>query len=146
MVKPDGAEEWITTVTSDSYGNYEYAYVPSSEGVYKVIAKFEGSESYWASSAEASFAATQDAPPVPGPQGEPGPAGPTGPTGATGAIGPEGPSGPTGATGSTGPTGPQGEPGPAAPEPAISTEVGIIIAIIIAVILSIVATWFLRKR
>ena len=146
VVKPDGTEEWITTVTSDSNGDYAHIYVPTTEGVYKVKAKFEGSESYWASSAETFFSATQDAPPVPGPQGEPGPAGPTGPTGATGATGPEGPTGPTGATGSTGSTGPQGEPGPAAPEPTISTEVGIIIAIVIAVILSIAATWFLRKR
>ena len=53
---------------------------------------------------------------------------------------------PTGLVGPQGATGPQGEPGPAAPEPAISTEVGIILAIVIAVILSIVATWLIRRR
>ncbi len=63
VVKPDGTEEWMTTVTSDSYGNYKYDYVPSAEGVYSVIAKFEGSETYWPSSTETSFIATPAAAP-----------------------------------------------------------------------------------
>jgi outer membrane protein assembly factor BamB len=58
VVKPDGTEEWITTVTSNSFGNFAYEYVPLSEGIYSVIAKFDQSESYWPSSSQTSFTAT----------------------------------------------------------------------------------------
>jgi len=143
VVKPGGTEEWITTVTSNSKGNYAYMYVPSTEGIHTVIAKFEGSESYWPSTAETSFGVTPVAVPVPGPQGE------TGPTGATGPVGPQGETGSQGEIGPAGPQGeqgPQGEEGPAAAEGAISTEIGIIIAIVIAVIISIAGSWFILKR
>ena len=58
VVKPDGAEEWITTVNSDSDGIYSYMYVPPAEGSYKVVAKFAGSESYWPSMAKTTFGVT----------------------------------------------------------------------------------------
>ena len=39
-------------VTSDSSGAYGFAFTPEVPGLYKIIAAFAGSESYWASSAE----------------------------------------------------------------------------------------------
>jgi hypothetical protein len=56
IVHPNGEIEWITTVTSDGYGNFAYVYGPLSEGIHRVIATFPGSESYWSSYAEAAFA------------------------------------------------------------------------------------------
>jgi outer membrane protein assembly factor BamB len=54
VIHPNGNEEWITTVTTDSLGNYEYMYVPPTKGAYKIIAEFAGSGSYWSSTAEAA--------------------------------------------------------------------------------------------
>ena len=123
----DGTYVDIGTTITDGYsGKFGYAWTPTIEGTYKIIASFEGDESY-GSSSDATFVTVGPAAAA-GPQGEPGP------TGATGA------------TGATGPAGPQGEPGPAATEGAVSTEIGIIIAIVIAVIISIAGSWFILKR
>lgn len=45
----------IGTATSDTSGFFTLSWIPDIEGDYKVIATFEGSESYWPSSAETSF-------------------------------------------------------------------------------------------
>ena len=143
VVKPDGSEEWITTVTSNSYGNYAHEYTPSTEGIYEVIAKFEGSESYYSSSAQTFFTATQPAAQLPGPQGEPGPTGAPGPTGTTGTTGNQGP------TGTTGPEGPQGDQGPEGPEAEaaiITPEIALIAAVIVAALIGIAIYWILKKE
>jgi outer membrane protein assembly factor BamB len=45
----------IGTATSDTLGTFTLAWTPDIEGEYKVIATFEGSESYWPASAATSF-------------------------------------------------------------------------------------------
>jgi outer membrane protein assembly factor BamB len=47
-----GHSEQIATVTSGSSGLYSYEWVPQNPGKYVITAVFEGSESYWGSSAE----------------------------------------------------------------------------------------------
>ena len=147
-ISEDGSVIDIGTATTEGYsGTFGHAWTPPEEGTYSIIASFEGDESYGSSMATTWITVSSE--PSPGPQGEPGPAGPTGATGTTGptgATGQTGPAGQTGATGATGATGPQGEPGAAAAEPAISAELGIIVAIIVSVIISLAASWFLLRR
>jgi len=59
VVHPDGHVEWIYTVTTDEYGNYAHIYNPPTEGVYKIIATFTGSASYWSSSEETTIGVTE---------------------------------------------------------------------------------------
>jgi hypothetical protein len=49
IVDPAGTYAWIGTATSDSYGNYEYSFIPQMEGTYTIIATFIGSKAYWGS-------------------------------------------------------------------------------------------------
>ena len=51
-VDPNNNFVHIGTVTSDSAGTYGLAFAPEVPGLYKIIATFAGSESYWASYAE----------------------------------------------------------------------------------------------
>jgi hypothetical protein len=51
-IDPNGNNEEIGTVTSDMAGNYGVMWTPKMEGLYKIVASFEGSESYYASGAE----------------------------------------------------------------------------------------------
>ena len=51
-VDPNNNFIHIGTATSDSSGTYGLAFAPEVPGLYKVIATFAGSESYWASYAE----------------------------------------------------------------------------------------------
>jgi hypothetical protein len=46
----------IGTAQSDALGHYSYAWTPSSAGLYTIGATFQGSNSYWGSSAETSIA------------------------------------------------------------------------------------------
>jgi len=55
VVDPSGASHVIGTTTSDANGNFAMLYTPSSQGLYKVIATFEGTNSYYASHAETRF-------------------------------------------------------------------------------------------
>jgi outer membrane protein assembly factor BamB len=48
----DGSIIDITHVQSDSYGQYVYTWIPPAQDTYKIIASFEGSKSYFASSGE----------------------------------------------------------------------------------------------
>ena len=41
---------YIGTATSDSYGNFALAFEPEMEGIYTIVATFEGSEGYYGSS------------------------------------------------------------------------------------------------
>ncbi len=54
-VGPDGRKISIGTVTSDSAGLFMMLWTPPSEGAYKVVANFTGTESYWGSSAETAL-------------------------------------------------------------------------------------------
>jgi hypothetical protein len=45
----DGSYVDIGYVTSDPYGNFMKAWTPPDEGLYTVMATFEGSDSYWSS-------------------------------------------------------------------------------------------------
>jgi outer membrane protein assembly factor BamB len=56
VVHPDGNVEWIYTRTTDMYGHFEHMYIPPTEGTYKILACFDGSESYWPSVAETAIA------------------------------------------------------------------------------------------
>ncbi|MFC1487320.1 PQQ-binding-like beta-propeller repeat protein [Thermoproteota archaeon] len=138
----DGSYVDIGTVTSDGYsGTFGKAWTPTEEGTYKIIASFEGDNSYGSSSA-ATWVTVGPAP-SPGPQGEPGPTGAPGPTGSTGTQGPAGP------TGTTGPEGPEGDPGPQGPaaEAALITpEIALIAAVVISAIIGLAIYWILRKK
>ncbi len=74
-IDPNGNYQELGTVTSDANGNYFVAYSPEMAGVYQIIASFEGSESYFASSAqtvvlisEAKAAVPTEAPVTPTPE------------------------------------------------------------------------------
>lgn len=56
VVDANGNYRTIGTATSDTNGFYSYQWTPDIEGKYTVVATFAGSESYYASSAEAAFA------------------------------------------------------------------------------------------
>jgi hypothetical protein len=69
----DGSISNIGTATSDVMGYFQFAWTPSAQGTYKIIAQFAGSNSYWSSSAEtgvsvgpaATVAPTQTPAPTP---------------------------------------------------------------------------------
>jgi hypothetical protein len=49
VVDSSGNAQNIGTAISDSSGNFGYSWIPTAEGLYKIIATFEGSESYGSS-------------------------------------------------------------------------------------------------
>jgi hypothetical protein len=65
-MRSDGTVIDIGHVTSDIMGHYEYLWTPPAEDTYKVLATFEGSESYYSSSAQAALGVTA-APEAPAP-------------------------------------------------------------------------------
>ena len=56
VIDANGTRKNIGAVTSDSDGLFSLTYTPDAEGSYNVVAAFAGSESYWPSYAESSFA------------------------------------------------------------------------------------------
>jgi hypothetical protein len=54
-VEPNGNKIDIGTVTSDITGQFSTLWSPSSEGIYTIVAAFEGSGAYYASSAQTSL-------------------------------------------------------------------------------------------
>jgi hypothetical protein len=52
---PDGSHTTIGTVTSDAAGHYAAAWNPTGQGLYTIAAVFEGTNSYWGSTAETSI-------------------------------------------------------------------------------------------
>ncbi len=48
-IGPDGNAQEIGTVMSDAYGAFSMLWTPPSTGIYKIVATFEGSDSYWPS-------------------------------------------------------------------------------------------------
>jgi hypothetical protein len=57
-IDPNGNYQLIGTVNSDDTGNYAVMWKPPVPGMYKVTATFEGSNSYWPSSAQTYFGIT----------------------------------------------------------------------------------------
>ena len=146
----EGVEVVITTL--DPNGNtYEVGRTTSSDrgafgcevelpvpGLYKIIAIFEGSESYYGSSAEtyinveaAPSAAAPIEPEVPAEEPEQ-PAAPEEPT-ETEPTAPEEPTEPEAAE-------------PTTEAPLITTKIAIIIAVVVVAVIGIAAYWALRKR
>ncbi len=62
----DGTWADFATVNTDSTGTFMYTWTPSSEGTYKVVARFEGNDAYYWSSAQKTIQVSQ-APPSAGP-------------------------------------------------------------------------------
>ena len=62
VIDSNGNYRPIGTTTSDSSGMFTYTWTPDIEGSYTVIATFAGSESYWPSYSETSFAVDPAAP------------------------------------------------------------------------------------
>jgi len=54
-VKSDGTVIDIWHVTTDIMGRFEYTWTPPTSDTYKILATFEGSESYWSSSQECAL-------------------------------------------------------------------------------------------
>jgi hypothetical protein len=63
-VDPNGNYQVLGTTTSDAYGNYGFRFMPEVEGQYMIIATFEGSESYYPSTATGYLSAD----PAPAPE------------------------------------------------------------------------------
>jgi outer membrane protein assembly factor BamB len=139
------------TTTTDPYGNFALAIEPEVPGTYMIIATFEGSDSYYGSTAttyfmveEAPAASTPIEPEVPTEPEEPiEPEEPTEPEQPTEPEEPEEPTTPEEPEEPEEPTEPEQ---PATEAPLISTEVAILAAITIAVMIGLGAFWALRKR
>ncbi len=131
-IDPNGNFQDIGTVTSDAAGNYATLWTPPVPGVYKITATFEGSNSYWGSSAETAFGVKEAKAATP--QVTPTPSSPT-PTIAP-TINPT-------PIQTTSPT-----PSPAIVPPTSSepTTTYIAIAVAIIIIVAAAATLVLRKR
>ena len=75
-IDPNGNFIHIGAVTSDLSGNFGYAFEPEIPGLYKIIATFAGSKSYYPSYAE-TFIEVEEAPPATPPPEYPQPVDPT---------------------------------------------------------------------
>ena len=62
VIDANGNHRNIGTTTSDASGAFSFLWTPDIEGKYTVTATFAGSESYWSSNAETSFAVDPAAP------------------------------------------------------------------------------------
>ena len=60
-IDPNGNFQDIGTATSDITGNYAISWTPPVPGIYTVTATFEGSNSYYSSSAETSYRSVSNA-------------------------------------------------------------------------------------
>jgi len=66
--RSDGSQIDIAQVVSDKLGHYEFAWTPPTAGTYKILATFDGTESYYSSQAETSLAVSAATPaPTPTP-------------------------------------------------------------------------------
>ena len=61
VIDPNNNTYTIGTTTSDRTGQYSYAFTPQVPGIYKIIATFAGSDSYYSSTAQTTFAFEQPA-------------------------------------------------------------------------------------
>jgi hypothetical protein len=56
VIDANGNYRNVGTTTTDASGSYSFQYTPDIEGKYTVIATFHGTNGYWPSYAETSFA------------------------------------------------------------------------------------------
>jgi hypothetical protein len=70
-MRSDGTVIDITHVTSDIMGHYEYTWTPPAQDTYKILATFEGSESYWSSSGQTGLSVGAALPTPAAPQAAP---------------------------------------------------------------------------
>jgi len=125
-IDPNGNFQDIGYATTDGSGNFGLAWTPPVPGVYQVTASFEGSNSYWPSSATTYFV-VEEAPAA---------AQPIEPEQPEAAAEPEAPEEPEVPT----------EPEQPAEAPLITTDLAIILAVVIVAVVAIVGYWILRKR
>ena len=64
-IDPNGNTQNIDTVTSDMQGLYSAIWTPPVEGKYTIVARFDGSESYWSSIAETAIGVSVAPSPAP---------------------------------------------------------------------------------
>jgi len=142
-IDPNGNYQDIGEATSDMWGNFGKSWVPPVPGEYLLVAEFEGSESYWRSSASTYF--TVDSAPSPSQPMEPEPVAPAPvePTPAQPAPAEPEPTTPEPTTPE--PTDPEPTE-PTAEAPLITTELAIIAAVAVACVIGVLAFWALRKR
>jgi outer membrane protein assembly factor BamB len=136
-VRSDGTVFDIGRTTSGIMGHYEYLWTPPDEDTYKILATFEGSESYWTSSAQTALGVTEA--PSPGTPIPPTTEPPTTPPPTT-----EPPTTPPPTT--EPPTTPPPTSEPPTEAPIITTEVTIAVAVAVAAVIGIGAYWALRRR
>ncbi len=139
-IDPNGNYQDISEVSSDMWGNFGKSSVPPVPGEYLLIAEFEGSESYWRSSASTYFTVDEAQ----------SPAQPIEPESTSPASIQPGPL----ASESTEPASTQ--PESTAPEPIestkttelpfITTEIAILVAVAIACVIGVINFWALRKQ
>jgi hypothetical protein len=115
-VNPQGEYQDLDRVTSDGAGRYSFAFKPEMEGIYTIIATFEGSEGYYGSYAETAIVVD----PAPTPAAPMEPEEPE----------PEVPEEPT-------------EP---VETPLITTEIAIIAAVAVLAVIAVAAYWFLKRK
>ena len=125
-IDPNGNYQSLGTTTTDSYGNYGFAFAPDTEGTYTIIATFDGSESYYGST-ETTYLTVDPALAASTPM-EPDTETPETPDTQT----------PDTETPDT--------ETPATEAPLISTEVAIIAAVAVACVIGVAAFFALRKR
>jgi hypothetical protein len=144
-IKEDGTYFDIGTTLTDGYsGKFGHAWTPTEEGTYKIIASFEGDQSY-GSSSDTTFVNVGQ---TTSPSGtiEPEPAEPEPETPETPET-PESPEQPETPETPEQPTTPEEpEPEPLTESPLITTEIAIILAIIVACIIGAASYWTLRKK
>jgi hypothetical protein len=146
---PNGNTYELGRATSDINGAFGCVVEPPVPGKYQIMATFEGSASYYRSSAS-TYINVEEAPSPAQPIEPEVPAEPTvaeeptdEPTVPEAPTEPEAPAAPEEPT-ETEPT----EPEPTEPSeaPLITTEIAIIIAVVVVAIIGVVAFWALRKR
>ena len=117
---PNGNYYEIGTATTDETGFYSIAWEPEVPGHYKILARFDGTESYYPSHVETSMIVGEA------------------PTPAT-PIEPEEPETPEVPDEPT-------EPSEPVETPLITTEVAIIAAVAVAAVIGVAAYWFLKRK
>jgi outer membrane protein assembly factor BamB len=117
-IDPNGNYQNYGTTTTDPYGTFGFSFDPEVPGLYMLIATFEGSDSYYGSTAT-TFVTVNPAPAPSIP------------------IEPEQP---------TEPEEPREPEQPAKEAPLISTEVALVVAVAVIAVIGVAAYWLLRRR
>ena len=141
-IDPNGNTYELGRTTSDESGSFGVTIEPPVPGDYKIIATFEGTDSYWGSRATSYMYVGE--PPTAAQQIEPEPTTPEPTTPEPTTPEPTEPEPTTPEPVAPEPTEP--EPTEPAETPFITTEIAILAAVAIAVVIGIAAFWALKKR